>query len=238
MEIEGRCDLRRAGLSALLFSFEGNRKIYWGLIPGEYGPRSGVRFPVGLHATEEAGIVVDVEQSGRCGKDVSLTAEVLMNGRADALNDSLLGGVAAEGIEFAVAQRTEFKVDGPGNGGRAVELWMVAHGDEGGAGVVELLRAPGLEPLALEVDADLFGEEFRSSCPMEGRGGGKRNDDVVAMEVDAAVSAEGEDDLRSPAANVSYEGSDNGVEVFVGELAISEVENLMSGDTEELASVG
>lgn len=112
---------------------------------------------------------------------------------------------------------------------------MAADGDEGGAGVVELLGAVGLEAFAVEFGTDLLGEIFRPEGPVEGRGGGDGDDDVVAVKVDAAVSAEGEDDLGTPAADVGDEGSDDGVEVFLGEVAVGVVEDLMAGDAENFA---
>lgn len=63
---------------------------------------------------------MDVEEAGRGGEEVSLGFEVLVDGWADALDDSLLGGVALEGFEFAVAEGAEVDGDGPGDGGRAV----------------------------------------------------------------------------------------------------------------------
>lgn len=78
---------------------------------------SGEGFAFGVDAFKEAGVVVDVGQAWCGGEEVALAAEVLVDGGSDALDDTLLGGVASEGLEFALAEGSEIEVDGPGDGG-------------------------------------------------------------------------------------------------------------------------
>jgi hypothetical protein len=82
------------------------------------------------------------------------------------------------------------------------------------------------------------GEAFGRAGPVEGRSGGGRDGGVVGVGVEAAVAAEGEDDVGADAADALDEGGGEGGERAEFELAVVVVEEFVVVDAEDAAGGG
>ena len=144
---------------------------------------------------------------------------------AGALHEGGLGGVGLHGFEPEGKDGGYVEGVGPGCGDVAV----TAFDEKVGGEVVEALRG---------VELAEGGEAFWGAGPVEGSGGYRGGDGVVGMGVEAAVAAEGEDDVGAEDADALDEVAGEVGEAGELELAVLVVEDFVLADAEEFAGGG
>ncbi len=145
--------------------------------------------------------------------------------RAGALHERGLGGVGLHGLHPLGEDRAYVEGVGPGCG----DVAETTCDEEVGGEVVEALRG---------VEVAESGEAFGVAGPVEGRGGYGGGDGVVGVGVEAAVAAEGEDDVRAQGADALDEVAGEVREAGELELAVLVVEDLVFVNAEDVAGGG
>ena len=93
--------------------------------------------------------------------------------------------------------------------------------------VVEFLRL-----MRREAVLELFGEAVLAAGPFKCQGGEDAGHGVVKMSGEPAVGTEGQDDLRTQAANAQYQVAHSLLEVGAVEFAVDIAQHLTMGDAE------